>query len=94
MGNLQNTLALILDTKISRKPKTSEGKSIPEYNPHPPKTDSVLMDVLGTTDGTILQRMPRLDRNSAIIVLRERGLSIRTIERRTGISRGIIQNIM
>ena len=56
-------------------------------------TNTVFREVLGTTDGTVLQRWNRPDRNKAVRALKRKGLSIRTIERRTGISRGIIQNI-
>ncbi|MCR4625197.1 MAG: transposase [Lachnospiraceae bacterium] len=49
--------------------------------------------VLGLETGTILQTYDRLRRNDAIKKLKNAGLSIRQIERLTGITKGIIQNI-
>ena len=46
---------------------------------------------LGVTSGTKLQEMGKKDRDIALRKLKEKGLSIRQIERLTGISRNIIQ---
>ena len=45
------------------------------------------------TSGTQLQQLERKDRDTALREMRKRGLSVRQIERLTGISRGIIQRI-
>ena len=55
--------------------------------------ESVLLKTLGTVNGTVLQSFDKAKRDGAIKALREAGLSIRQIERFTGISRGIIQRI-
>ena len=55
--------------------------------------DETLRSVLGISSGTVLQSYSIEKRNDAIVKLLEAGLSIRQIERLTGISRGIIQNI-
>ena len=51
----------------------------------------VIRSILGTETGTAVQRYNRQDRDLTIRMLKLRGLSIRQIERLTGINRGIIQ---
>ena len=46
---------------------------------------------LGVTNGTQLQHLDRNSRDEALAVLKETGLTVRQIERLTGINRGIIQ---
>ena len=48
---------------------------------------------LGAESGTALQSLSRNERNDALRQLKEAGLSIRQIERLTGISRGIVQKV-
>ena len=59
------------------------------------KTDEWAEDVIRTTfgvvSGTVLQSYDRNERNIALRQLKEKGLSIRQIERLTGINRGVIQ---
>ena len=50
----------------------------------------VIKDVLHLESGTRIQDMGKKDRNTALHTLKEEGLSIRQIERLTGISRSII----
>lgn len=45
------------------------------------------------TSGTRLQRLDRKERNAALAEMRRRGLSVRQIERLTGISRGTVQRM-
>ena len=59
----------------------------------PVKTNTVLREILGTEDATVIQALPKEERDRIISLLKIRGLSVRTIERRTGVSRGIIQRI-
>ncbi len=47
--------------------------------------------ILGIENGTILQSYSRIDRDDALRKLKAAGMSIRQIERMTGISKGIIQ---
>ena len=51
----------------------------------------MLCECLGVRTGAELQKMERKERNEALRKLKERGLSVRQIERLTGISRNIIQ---
>jgi len=41
--------------------------------------------------GTQVQAMDRSDRNQVLRLMKEKGLSVRQIERLTGVNRGIIQ---
>ena len=62
------------------------------------KDDNWAKDIIGRTlgaeSGTVLQSYDRAKRDAAIRTLLEEGLSIRQIERLTGISRGVIQSII
>ncbi len=49
--------------------------------------------ILGIESGTILQNYSRIDRDDALRKLKAAGMSIRLIERMTGISKGIIQRV-
>ena len=76
----------------------AEGGAAPmqEYEPvrvGESRAESILAEVLGTTNGTVLQTYDKARRNEAISKLRKAGLSIRQIERYTGVSRGVIQFI-
>ena len=51
---------------------------------------SVIHDVLHMESGTQIQKMDRKSRDASLHILRENGLSIRQIERLTGIPRSII----
>ena len=53
----------------------------------------VIRKRLKVQSGTILQFWDKTKRNDALKQLMEEGLSIRQIERLTGISRGVIQKI-
>ncbi len=53
----------------------------------------IIEEVLGSSSGTVLQSYDRKQRNEAISRLRKAGLSVRQIERHTGVSRGVIQAI-
>lgn len=68
-----------------------------EYAPE--KTDDdraadIVKQVLGVESGTAIQSYPRAERNEALIKLLRAGMSIRQIERYTGISRGVIQELI
>lgn len=54
---------------------------------------AVLHHVLDVKNGVSLQKMAKHDRDDVIRSLRRAGLSIRQIERLTGISRGVIQRL-
>lgn len=59
-------------------------------------TDNEAIEILkkmGFESGTLLQTFTKKDRNHAISKLLHEGLSIRQIERLTGISRGVIQRV-
>ena len=71
-------------------------KQIPEDKPvrlNDTEARSILRKVLGTENGMVLQAFSSKERDSAVRRLRAEGLSIRQIERLTGISRGVIQKI-
>ena len=50
-----------------------------------------LKNCLNISSGTVLQNYSRIDRDAALSRLKDRGLSIRQIERLTGINRNTIQ---
>lgn len=52
---------------------------------------AVIQECLGTPNGTLLQSLDRKARNAALRRLKEKGLTVRQIERMTGISRNIVQ---
>lgn len=52
-----------------------------------------LQKALNISSGTQLQRYDRQSRDAALILLKKKGLSIRQIERLTGINRGVIQKL-
>jgi uncharacterized protein YerC len=54
---------------------------------------SVIQKELGIRSGTELQNLDRNLRNAALIKLRTKGLTIRQIERLTGINRNIVQRV-
>ncbi|MDO4405050.1 MAG: transposase [Atopobiaceae bacterium] len=56
-------------------------------------TLAVASEVLGDQDPRALSTLPIEERNAAIGKLREAGMSVRKIERLTGIGRGIIQRV-
>lgn len=51
----------------------------------------IMKKLIGTENGTSLQKMDRLERNTALRGLKNAGLSVRQIERLTGINRNIVQ---
>lgn len=53
----------------------------------------IIQDEFHVESGTEVQQFSRQERNKAVLILLEKGLSIRQIERMTGISRGIIQKM-
>ena len=55
------------------------------------KARGMLCECLGVKSGADLQKMERKERNEALRKLKDHGLSVRQIERLTGISRNIIQ---
>ena len=50
-----------------------------------------IFDLLGVESGTILKSYDRKNRNEALRKLKDAGLTIRQIERHTGISKSIVQ---
>ena len=46
---------------------------------------------LGITSGTALQKYSKIERDVALVKLKERGLSVRQISRLTGIGRNVVQ---
>ena len=60
------------------------------------KTDEEAKEIIrriGLSSGTSVQSFSREDRNTVIEIMLQEGLSVRQIERLTGISRGIIQRL-
>ena len=52
---------------------------------------NILLNCLNVSSGTELQAWEKEKRDGALLFLKEKGLSLRQIERLTGISRGIVQ---
>lgn len=75
------------------------GENEPGFEGDPAETrrmqaEKILLDTLGTTNGLLLQSIDYKKRDAAVIKLHKAGLSIRAIERLTGISKGIIERIL
>lgn len=51
----------------------------------------MLQKTLNITNGTQLQQLDRAQRDMALVMLKKKGLTVRQIERLTGINRGVIQ---
>lgn len=69
-----------------------------EYNCNPPKTgderaQKIIREDLNVKSGSELQSWKRQERDAALQRLRQNGLSLRQIERLTGISRSVIQRV-
>lgn len=56
------------------------------------EAQQIIKEVLRLESGTQLQQMDRAKRDKAICKMKEQGLSVRQIERLTGITRGIVMN--
>lgn len=52
---------------------------------------TTLQNALNIVSGTQLQQFDKAQRDEAIVLLKEKGLSVRQIERLTGINRGVVQ---
>lgn len=52
---------------------------------------NIIHQVLCGASGTTLQGMSKIDRNETLALLKSKGLSVRQLERLTGINRGVIQ---
>lgn len=57
------------------------------------RAKELMAECLGISSGTVLQNYDRKERDAALIKLKECGLTIRQIERLTGIGRGVIQSV-
>ena len=55
------------------------------------RAKTILQDILQIESGTVLQSYDKKDRNEALKKLKEQGLTLRQIERLTGISKSVIQ---
>ena len=53
----------------------------------------IIRSSLSAGSGTILQQMSKAERNEKLILLRRKGLTVRQLERLTGINRGVIQRV-
>ena len=68
-----------------------------EYSPEKTRTHndkwalSVIKKVHGNSDGIDIQKLPKPQRDAAIARLKQNGISVRQLERLTGINRGAIQ---
>jgi len=51
----------------------------------------VIQNILGVTSSTQLQQFDRIKRDEALALLKKKGLTVRQLERLTGINRGVIQ---
>ena len=51
----------------------------------------VIQSTFHITSGTQLQKLDKMERNQALAQLKAKGISVRQLERLTGINRGIIQ---
>jgi len=55
------------------------------------KAIEVIQECLGIGSGTELQQWEKKERDAALRLLKEKGLSVRQIERLTGISKSLVQ---
>lgn len=51
----------------------------------------IIHNDLKMKSGTALQKMPREERNQMLVMMKKKGLTVRQIERLTGINRGVVQ---
>lgn len=51
----------------------------------------VIRKTLSVESGTVLQQLPKVERDEMLAILKEKGISIRQLERLTGINRSVIQ---
>ena len=58
---------------------------------HDDKARRLICETYNLSSGTQLQQMDRQERDTALRWLKERGLTVRQLERLTGINRGVIQ---
>lgn len=97
-GGITNTefaLKLFGDTAVLREFLTQEtDDSCLESQPQRPgenRAAEILRATLGVKSGAVLQGYERKQRDEAVCKLKAAGLSVRQIERLTGLNRGIIQ---
>ena len=57
------------------------------------KALSVFRDITGLNDPLVIRTMQRSERNEILLRMKQAGLTIRQIERMTGINRNIIQRV-
>ena len=71
------------------------GPADPPSGPRMPDHEArrIMQEVLCAESPTRLQRLKKAERDEFIRILRKRGISVRQLERLSGISRGIIQEI-
>ena len=55
------------------------------------KARQIIQDKLAMKSGTEIQRLDRKNRDHFLRILKEEGLSLRQIERLTGVNRGVVQ---
>ena len=88
LGRIQNTAEL-----KSFVSESDTGTAFMEF--HGRQTDDwareQIRQLLGADNGAFLQQLPRKERNMSLKKLKKAGLSIRQIERLTGIGRNIVQ---
>ena len=52
---------------------------------------AIIKETMNESSGTALQKMPKAQRDKTLATLKNKGISIRQLERLTGINRGVIQ---
>ena len=87
LGSYENYASFIENGEVEFTPLMSAAQKADE------KAGRNIRDKLGMTSGTEIQSLDRKERDEAIALLLREGVSIRRIERLTGISRGVIQSI-
>lgn len=90
----------LLSSMIGSKDKLVEFLEAPDENEYMEETSAkhddvwaigVICQALNVSSGTVLQQMAKADRDEALANLKAAGITIRQLERLTGINRGIIQ---
>ena len=85
IGNREEVLAFLSEYNEDSCMEAETGRRTDNW------AKETMKKTLHTDSGTVLQRLDRADRNAAIRALKGAGLSVRQIERLTGINRNIVQ---
>ena len=89
MYNMIGSLEVLVD--LLKIPENEEFMEDVPYKHDDAWALNIIRDTLNGTSGTVVQNMPKRQRDEILGMLKLKGLSIRQLERLTGVSRGVVQ---